>query len=128
WFAAIPHWMYFTPLRVKGETWRQVVLWTSGVGAALALLGLVLGFTQFSTRYSGLMRWHYVTGAIFGTLTLTLVVSGWLSMEPFFWASGGRATWIRILQTLSGDPLDAASFPLVAARRWYRVWAAPSGT
>src|SRR6266516_3441182 len=27
WFAAIPHWMYFTPLRVKGETWRQVVLW-----------------------------------------------------------------------------------------------------
>src|SRR3989454_8181973 len=40
WFAAIPHWLYFTPLRVKGETWRQVVLWTSGVGALLALLGL----------------------------------------------------------------------------------------
>ncbi|PYS12169.1 MAG: hypothetical protein DMG17_21315, partial [Acidobacteria bacterium] len=85
WFAAIPHWMYFTPLRVKGETWRQVVLWTSGVGALLALLGLALGFTQFSTRYSGLMRWHYVTGTIFGALTLTWVVSGWLSMEPFFW-------------------------------------------
>src|SRR5207247_1358002 len=51
WFAAIPHWLYFTPLRVKGETWRQVVLWTSGVGALLALLGLAFGFTQFSIRY-----------------------------------------------------------------------------
>jgi len=126
WFAAIPHWMYFTPLRVKGETWRQVVLWTSGVGALLALLGLVLGFTQFSTRYSGLMRWHYVTGTIFGTLTLTWVVSGWLSMEPFFWASGGRETGNRIPLMLSGGPLDAASFPMVEAGSWYRVLAARS--
>src|SRR5206468_9361471 len=97
WFAAIPHWMYFTPLRVKGETRSQVVLWTSGVGAALALLGLALGFTQFSTRYSGLMRWYYVTGTIFGALTLTWVVSGWLSMEPFFCASGSSETANRIL-------------------------------
>ena len=126
WFAAIPHWMYFTPLRVKGETWRQVVLWTSGVGALLALLGLALGFTQFSTRYSGLMRWHYVTGTIFGTLTLTWVVSGWLSMEPFFWASGGRETGNRIPLMLSGGPLDAASFPMVEAGSWYRVLAARS--
>ncbi|PYS12378.1 MAG: hypothetical protein DMG15_14475 [Acidobacteria bacterium] len=73
WFAAIPHWMYFTALRIKDETWRQVVLWTSGAGALLALLGIVLAFTQFPTRYSGLMRWHYVTGAVFGVLTLTWV-------------------------------------------------------
>src|SRR2546428_239230 len=126
WFAAIPHWMYFTPLRVKGETWRQVVLWTSGVGALLALLGLALGFTQFSTRYSGLMRWHYVTGTIFGALTLTWVVSGWLSMEPFFWASGGRETGNRIPLMLSGGPLDAASFPMVEAGSWYRVLPARS--
>ncbi|HSU89170.1 MAG TPA: PepSY domain-containing protein, partial [Terriglobia bacterium] len=68
WVAAIPHWMYFAPLRAKNQTWRQVVLWTSGVGTVLALLGIILSMTQFSTRYAGLMRWHYVTGTIFGVL------------------------------------------------------------
>src|SRR5207245_7067883 len=67
-----------------------------------------------------------VTGTIFGALTLTWVVSGWLSMEPFFWASGGRETGNRIPQTLSGGPLDAASFPMVEAGSWYRVLAARS--
>src|SRR2546427_5576252 len=86
WVAAIPHWMYFAPLRVKDEVWRQIVLWTSGVGAVLGLLGMVLAFSQFSSRYSGLMRWHYITGTIFGVFALTWVFSGWLSMEPFFWA------------------------------------------
>src|SRR5437667_10311455 len=43
WFAAIPHWMYFTPLRVKGETWRQVVLCTYGVVALLALFVIAIG-------------------------------------------------------------------------------------
>ena len=38
WFAAIPHWMYFAPLRANGPVWRQVVLWTSGVGAIRTLL------------------------------------------------------------------------------------------
>src|SRR5213593_256760 len=125
WFAAIPHWMYFAPLRLKDETWRQVVLWTSGAGALLALFGIVLAFTQFATRYSGLMRWHYVTGTIFGVLTLTWVISGWLSMEPFFWASSG-GTGNRIRQALSGGPLDAASFPMADAGTWYRVLAARS--
>src|SRR5438046_453755 len=125
WFAAIPHWMYFTALRIKDETWRQVVLWTSGAGALLALLGIVLAFTQFPTRYSGLMRWHYVTGAVFGVLTLTWVISGWLSMEPFFWASSS-GTGGLIGQALSGGPLDVASFPMIDAGTWYQVLAARS--
>ena len=120
WVAAIPHWMYFTPLRVKDQTWRQVVLWTSGVGTVLALLGIILSMTQFSTRYAGLMRWHYVTGTIFGVLALTWVFSGWLSMEPYFWASGG-GTGNRIRQTLSGGPLDLAAFPAVGPGTWYDV-------
>ena len=125
WVAAIPHWMYFAPLRVKDEVWRQVVLWTSGVGAVLALLGIVLAFSQFSTRYFGLMRWHYVTGTVFGVFALTWVFSGWLSMEPFFWASGG-GTGNRVRQTLSGGPLELSSFPMVDAGTWYRVLAARS--
>src|SRR5215475_10552762 len=91
WFAAIPHWMYFAPLRQNGPLWRQVVLWTSGVAAVLAVIGIILGFTQYPTRYVGLMRWHYVTGVAFGVFSLTWVFSGLLSMEPFFWASGDRS-------------------------------------
>ena len=120
WVAAIPHWMYFAPLRVKDNLWRKVVLWTSGVGGILALLGIILAFTQFPIRYSGLMRWHYVTGTFFGIFTLTWVFSGWLSMEPYFWASGG-GTGNRIPQALSGGPLDLASFPGVDVATWYRV-------
>jgi hypothetical protein len=120
WVAAIPHWMYFAPLRVKDNLWRQVVLWASGAGGILALLGIILAFTQFPVRYSGLMRWHYFTGAFFGFFTLTWVFSGWLSMEPYFWASRG-GTGNRIPQALSGGPLDLASFPVVDAGTWYRV-------
>ena len=102
--------MYFAPLRQNGSVWRQVVLWTSGIAAILALLGIILGFTQYSTRYAGLVRWHYWTGVAFGIFTLTWVFSGLLSMEPFFWASGGE-TGNRIPQALRGGALDLAKFP-----------------
>jgi hypothetical protein len=109
WVAAIPHWMYFLPLRSHGPVWRQVVLWTSGVGAVLALLGLVLAFTQYRTPYAGLMRWHYISGVAFGVFSLTWVFSGMLSMEPFFWASVG-GTGNRIPQALRGGALDLNQF------------------
>src|SRR5207249_10449206 len=73
-----------------------------------------------------LLRWHYVKGEIFATLSSTWIVSGWLSMEPCFWASGGRETGNRILQALSGGPLDAASFPMLDAGSWSRALAARS--
>ncbi|HEV8259162.1 MAG TPA: PepSY domain-containing protein, partial [Burkholderiales bacterium] len=113
WVAAIPHWMYFAPLRQNGPVWRQVVLWTSGVATVLALLGIMLGFTQYSTRYAGLMRWHYVSGVVFGVFALTWVFSGLLSMEPFFWASEG-GTGERIPQALRGGALDLTRFPKLA--------------
>jgi hypothetical protein len=123
WFAAIPHWMYLAPLRIRDDLWRQVVLWTSGIGAGLALLGIVLAFIQFRTSYAGLMKWHYVTGAFFGIFTLTWVFSGWLSMEPFFWVSGG-GTGNRIRQTLSGGPLELSAFPAIDAGAWYQTLSA----
>src|SRR5438034_1618138 len=89
WFAAIPHWMYFTALRIKDETWRRVVLWTSGAGALLAVFGIVLAFPQFSTGYAGLRRWRYLTGSVSGILALTWGLIGWLAMKPLCWASGG---------------------------------------
>jgi len=33
----------------------------------------------------GLMRWHYISGLIFGVITLTWVFIGLLSMEPYSW-------------------------------------------
>ena len=116
WFAAIPHWMYFSWLRSNGPVWRQVVLWTSGIGMILACLGIVLAFTQYPTRYVGLMRLHYITGVAFGVFSLTWVFSGLLSMEPFFWASGG-GTGNRIPQALRGGPLDLAAFEKFPAAR-----------
>jgi len=109
WVAAIPHWMYFAPLRRRGQLWRQVVIWTSGTGAVLALLGLILAFTQYPARYLGIMRWHYVTGVMFGVFSLTWVFSGMLSMEPFFWASEG-GTGEGIPQALRGGSPDLSRF------------------
>jgi hypothetical protein len=116
WFAAIPHWMYFAPLRSRGPVWRQVVLWTSGIGVILACLGIVLAFTQYSTRYMRWMRWHYLTGLGFGIFSLTWVFSGFLSMEPYFWASEG-GTGNRIPQALRGGPLELSAFDKWPAAR-----------
>ena len=54
WVAAIPHWLYFTPLRVNDRLWTRVIIWTSGIGCFLALFGIALGITQF--RYSRPLR------------------------------------------------------------------------
>ena len=131
WVGAIPHFLYFAPLRLNQPLWRQVVLWTSGIGIGLALLGIVLGIVQlriakpltssrsgFHVPYSGWMKWHHVTGLVFGIFTLTFVFSGWLSMEPWFWAtSGGRfGGGLREAFTSSAGDLDG--FPLLTAGSW----------
>ncbi len=133
WIAAIPHWLYFAPLRLNDSLWRQVVLWTSGLGCVLAIIGIVVGFLQFSpTRpfrfkrilsyvpYTGWMRWHYITGVVFGIFTLTWVFSGMLSMEPWFWSSrGGLGPGVR--QALTGGELDMSLFPAINAALWERA-------
>jgi PepSY-associated TM region len=116
WIAAIPHWMYFEALRTKPQTWRKVVLWSSGLATISALIGLILGFIQYRRKrphipYAGWLRWHYITGVIFGIFTLTWVFSGFLSMEPWFWASdGGLGDGIR--ESLQGGELDLTKFPV----------------
>jgi uncharacterized iron-regulated membrane protein len=133
WAAAIPHWLYFTPLRVNDPLWRQVVLWTSGIGVVLAFVGIILGIIQFSPArpaikrhirsripYAGWMRWHYITGVVFGVFTLTWVFSGLLSMEPWDWVHrGGSGAELR--QALTGGPLDLAQFPPIDLTAWNQV-------
>jgi hypothetical protein len=126
WVSAIPHWLYFESLRSNGLRWTRVVLWTSGIGTVLALTGIVLSVVQYSRRrphipYAGWMRWHYITGTIFGVFTLTWVLSGFLSMEPWDWASeGGLGEGMR--EAFSGGSLDLTRFPEMNADSWTAVF------
>lgn len=136
WIGAIPHWIYFTALRTNQPLWYDVVVWTSTLGCLLAVLGLVLGVTQFRWRrprgdirsagglraripYAGWMRWHYLTGVVFGFVTLTWVFSGLLSMEPYAWNSAGGLEIPR--DALSGGRVELARFPSVESSAWERV-------
>ena len=126
WIATIPHWFYITPLRSNQPLWYWTVVVASTLGCLLAVLGLVLGVTQFhkstpfrwsnAVRYQGWMRWHYISGAFFGIFALTWVFSGLLSMEPFDWAN---ADGLEIRgDALTGGPVELEQFPPLAAASW----------
>ena len=89
--GAIPHWIYFTFLRQHQEAWTQFVIWSSGIGCIMCLLGLGLGIQSWwHTRRKGLLRspytkgwhkWHFVTGVFFGLFAITFAFSGLMSMR-----------------------------------------------
>jgi hypothetical protein len=126
WLGTIPHWLYFTSLRLNQPLWYELVVWASGIGCVLALLGLCLGITQFrrvrpfslqrAIPYQGLMRWHYLLGLVFGVFTLTWVFSGLLSMEPFGWTNA-RGVDVDPAVYSEGE-LDLAAFPALDAYDW----------
>ena len=92
------HWVYFTPLRRHGPVWTQFIIWSSLIGCVMCITGIVWGLWRYSPRklfrlkrvpaaspYAGWMKWHHVSGLIFGLVTLTWTYSGLLSMGPFDW-------------------------------------------
>ncbi|MEH3117754.1 MAG: PepSY domain-containing protein [Methylorubrum populi] len=108
WFGAVPHWLYFTPLRARQGLWRDVILWLSGVAILGAATGLTVGLIRVRLRrryargavtpYRGWMAWHHLGGLVAGTAVLTFIVSGWLSMNPNRWFSApepDRAALVR---------------------------------
>jgi uncharacterized iron-regulated membrane protein len=123
WIATIPHWFYITPLRTNQPLWYWTVVATSALGCLLAILGLILGITQLdkskpfrwstAIRHRGLMRWHHITGLVFGVFALTWVFSGMLSMEPFDWAN---AESLEISEdALTGGPVELEPAPSSSA-------------
>ena len=104
WLGAIPHWLYFTPLRKNGRLWSRVVIWASGIGAVTAALGLIVGIWIIlpATRvpYGGQKRWHAMLGLFFGFFACTWSFSGMLSMEPFSFSAGPRRTGGEIERAL----------------------------
>jgi PepSY-associated TM region len=102
-FGAIPHWLYFTPLRKDGLVWTRVVVWTSGLATFAAFIGLIIGVWMYSPSlryrsqgapsgipYRGKKRLHMILGLFFGLLACTWAFSGMLSLDPF--PMGGEAS------------------------------------
>ena len=94
--GAIPHWLYFTPLRKHQPAWFSFVVWSSLFGTIAALMGVVIVIWMYSPgkryRYAGVptsipyrgwKRWHAIAGLFFGVVTTTWAFSGLLSMGPF---------------------------------------------
>jgi uncharacterized iron-regulated membrane protein len=114
---------FFYPL--KGEffdKWRSdIIIYTSLIGTLLALLGVWVGVLRwrFKGRFASgsrspyrnaWMRWHHISGLIFGVVTLTWVLSGMLSLNPWrVFESGGPRLDQR---AFAGVGLDRAGFAL----------------
>ena len=112
WLGAIPHWLYFTQLRSNGPLWAKIVIWTSILGGFLTVIGLFLGISQFKrgsngrvSPYRGWFYWHHLAGLFFGVVTLTWVVSGTLSMNPWGFLEGGGNERARV----AGEPFAWAA-------------------
>ena len=123
-FGAIPHWLYFVPLRRNGPTWSKVVIWSSGIATVSAVLGMIIAVWMLSPSkryryqgapssipYGGWKRWHTIIGLVGGIGAITWAFSGLLSMEPFPQresSSGGpRRSAQTVTQALRGRaPLE----------------------
>jgi hypothetical protein len=123
-FGAIPHWLYFTPLRKHARVWSRMVIGVSGLGIVVALLGLVLGVWMYSPSkafrhegepsripYAGQKRWHMILGLFFGPVACLWVFSGMLSMDPFPALQNGNSD---IEGSIFADALRGSPPPLAA--------------
>ena len=98
WLGAVPHWLYFAELRRNAWLWSQVVIYTALLGCFLAGIGIYIGVRQMTVQpagrwspYRGFNQWHHLAGLVFGVFTLTWVMSGLLSMNPWGLLEGGGA-------------------------------------
>lgn len=118
WLGAIPHWFYIVPLRRDAALWTDVVVWTASLGTAMAIMGLVLLGWRLRWRRlpnisaaladKGLMRWHTLTGLLFGVFVITWAFSGLLSMEPYRW---NRQSGLELdFASYRGAEADAGQF------------------
>jgi uncharacterized iron-regulated membrane protein len=125
WLGSVIHWTYFTPLRAKAPLWRQVILWTSGPAILIAVSGIWIGILQLRIQrrhardrlspYHGWKSWHHWTGLLGGGFLLTWIFSGWLSVDPNGWLSGGSLTADMQLRYAGNDrPAIAVDFDKVA--------------
>ena len=94
--SAIPHWLYFTPLRKHQPVWIRVATYSAMIGTAGAVFGVIAGVWLYSPSkryrfagapsripFRGWKRWHTIFGLVFGLATITWTFSGSLAFLPF---------------------------------------------
>lgn len=119
WIGAWLHWLYLFRGGAVDPWWSDIVIGLSLAGSVSALTGIVVGLWRwrFRGRYrSGrrtpyadrAARWHHVAGMAGGLLTLTWVLSGLFSMNPWkvFDAPGPRPDR-RAYAGAAADPAQA---------------------
>ncbi|MFN3438020.1 MAG: PepSY domain-containing protein [Acidovorax sp.] len=147
WLGAVPHWIYPTVLRQFPKAWHHVVVWLSIPGVLLASTGIALGIWQlFLNRRRWFpyqkfwMRWHNILGLVAAVFTLTWMLSGLMSMNPFGVFTGravdpqARTQWAGEAPRMVRGPAEAVALaaaeglvPLevdtlrMAGQAWYRV-------
>jgi len=112
--GSIPHWLYETELRHHRRAWVALVWWLSLLATIGAALGAILGLLRLNkaTPYTGLYRWHHISGLIFAPFLLTWIFSGFLSMDDGT-LFGDSNTLFRALHKLDFEPLT--SHPVLRA-------------
>jgi uncharacterized iron-regulated membrane protein len=130
WIGTVLHWIYFTPLRDYNELWRQILLWLSFPALLTAATGLWLGIKRLRlkkryprghvTPYKGVKRWHHLLGLTAGGVTLTWLLSGWLSQHPFGLLELSSPPPGAARQ-LAGGPLQASGNPDLLRRQLARL-------
>lgn len=94
WVGAWIHWLY--PFRggVIDKYWHDIVVYSSLIGAVVALTGFTVGVMRWRFRSAyksgshspyreGFMRWHHIVGLVFGVTAVTFVFSGLMSVNPW---------------------------------------------
>ena len=121
-FGAIPHWLYFAPLRQHASLWRYLILSISAFCIGVTAIGWVLGIwrSQQSRRLrarispfrrGSSLRIHHLAGLVFAPIVLTWLISGAFSLNPFRWTAEGRPDREAIQKAWSGgEPTTALHF------------------
>jgi len=87
WLGSVPHWLYWQELRRNPRLWVQVIIAGSSLGILLTVSGLWLGARRAPRPPAASARtardWHRLSGLAFGVFTLTWLVTGLLSVQPW---------------------------------------------
>jgi hypothetical protein len=118
WLGSVTHWLYPTALRRHGKVWAQTVIWLTIFALFLTITGITIGVKQFRKRrmggrspYSGLALWHHYAGLVFGIFTLTWLISGMFSMNPWGTLETGSTVSERaLLNGVNAPVVDVLAF------------------
>ncbi|MFJ2989200.1 PepSY domain-containing protein [Collimonas sp. NPDC087041] len=118
------HWLYMFRGGPLDGAWTGIVIYLSLAGVLLAVSGSVVGLLRWRFRgrfRSGsktpyrepVMRWHHLSGLLFGTLAITWIFSGLMSMNPWKMFNADAAPLDRT--AYAGGTLQPAQFQLQAS-------------